>query len=47
MAQMLPPGIPASELRLIAKGKTASREDRLGDGGTEMFLGPEPWGFGA
>ncbi|CAE8624550.1 unnamed protein product [Polarella glacialis] len=27
--QMLPPGIPSSELRLIARGKTASREDPL------------------
>ncbi|CAL1136513.1 unnamed protein product [Cladocopium goreaui] len=32
-AQMLPPGIPPSELRLISKGKTASRDDRLGDDG--------------
>ncbi|CAE6957371.1 Slc22a18 [Symbiodinium natans] len=30
-AQMLPPGIPPSELRLISKGKTASRDDVLGD----------------
>ncbi|CAJ1418659.1 unnamed protein product [Effrenium voratum] len=30
VAQMLPPGIPACELRLISKGKTAAREDPLG-----------------
>jgi len=33
-AQMLPPGIPASELRLISKGKTASREDVLDKSGS-------------
>ncbi|CAK9076012.1 unnamed protein product [Durusdinium trenchii] len=30
-AQMLPPGIPSSELRLISKGKTASRDEPLSD----------------
>ncbi|CAE7335065.1 unnamed protein product [Symbiodinium sp. KB8] len=33
-AQMLPPGIPPSELRLISKGKTASREDVLDKSGS-------------
>ncbi|CAE7689276.1 RUB3 [Symbiodinium pilosum] len=39
-AQMLPPGIPPSELRLISKGKTASRDDVLdqSDSGKELTV---------
>eukprot|EP00930_Biecheleria_cincta_P099860 TRINITY_DN91472_c0_g1_i1.p1 TRINITY_DN91472_c0_g1~~TRINITY_DN91472_c0_g1_i1.p1 ORF type:complete len:301 (-),score=81.91 TRINITY_DN91472_c0_g1_i1:17-919(-) len=38
-SQMLPPGIPASECRIISKGKNVAREDVLGaDAGKELSV---------